>query len=168
MNTYLLSKSSRDYIKNWGRTAANKHIPQTIQNFCNGLFIGDITAQWSDDSSDFVWGAIFSFTPGTAAQCFASEDEATKYMIAQYYIVMESATFCKWVKIMMKRHKMTQKGLAEHLGISRVSVNHWVTGKRECTLQHWHLLSVLFAGLEQMPHTQMLGHMCLLYRGKSC
>lgn len=175
MTLSTLSKSTRDYIKNWGRTAANKHIQKTIKTYEGGLYIGDITAQWSDDINDFVWVAIFSLMyqrradvlPYTAAQIFASESDATNYMTDKYYDLMESITFGQWLKIMMKRHQMTQGGLAERLGVSRVSVNHWVTNKRECTLQHWHELSVLFADLEKMPHTQLLGHMSLLYRGKS-
>ena len=170
MTLSTLSKSTRDYIKNWGRTAANKHIAKTIKTYEGGLYIGDITAQWSDDINDFVWVAIFSPEPSwvTAAQFFASESYATNYMTDKYYDLMESITFGQWLKIMMKRHQMTQGGLASATGVSRVSVNHWVTNKRECTLQHWHELSVLFADLEKIPHTQLLGHMSLLYRGKSC
>ena len=165
------SKATRDYIKNWGRTAAHEHTTQTFDCYNTGLHIGKVTVEWSDVCNDFIWDANCSFDtrhyPITCTRPAYSEIDAKNYIHNTYYILMESMTFGKWLQIMMKRHEMTQAGLGERLDVSRVSVNHWVTGKRECTGQHWHDLAFLFAHLEQITDAQMLGHMSLLFKRKN-
>lgn len=159
------SKSTRDYIKNWGRTAARSHKPKTFNCYEGGLHIGSVEVQWSAHENDFVWLASMNFDGQTWQNTCVCESEATSWVHAAYYNVMKSATFGKWLTVMMKRHQMTTAGLAERLGITRQTVHYWVKDERKCTdLSIYHHIAALFADLEQMEHSQMLGHMSLLFK----
>ena len=48
------SKSTRDYIKNWGRTDARSHKPKSFETYAGGLHIGTVSVVWSESASDFV------------------------------------------------------------------------------------------------------------------
>lgn len=157
------SKSTRDYIKNWGRTAARSHKPKSFETYAGGLHIGTVSVVWSESASDFVWQSLPTFTGGWSS-VHTSETQATDALHTDYYKRMSQMSVGMWLQIMCKRHQMTQAGLAERLKLSRVTVNHWCTGKRLPDVNHWHMLSVLFANAEQCEQRQMLGHMSLLQK----
>lgn len=159
------SKSTRDYIKNWGRTAARTRHVKTFDCVENGLNIGKVTVQWSEDRNDFVWLCSMNFETSTRHNTHTSEAESIRWMHSRYYSVMKSSTFGRWLKIMCKRHQMTITGLAERLGVTRQTVHYWVKGERQCgDLYIYNQIAALFADLEQMSHRDMLGHMSLLFK----
>lgn len=160
------SKSTRDYIKNWGRTAARSHTLKTFECYEGGLHIGKVTVKWSADADDFVWVACLHVDHISHSVC-RSEREASDAVQTMYYTMMKNMMFGQWLQMMCKRHKMTNAGFAERLNITRQTVHNWMTGKRECgDLTIYHQIASLFADLEQMSHIQMLGHMSLLFKDR--
>ena len=161
------SKSTRDYIKNWGRTAAREHTSQSFQVHQLGLHIGKVSVDWSEDN-DFQWTAhmkLDSFYSADYEVC-TSESRATAAVHRMYNNLMKKLSFGEWLQIMCKRHQMTTAGLAERLGVTRQTVHYWVKGTRQCgDLYIYNQIAALFADLEEMSHRDMLGHMSLLFRG---
>ena len=159
------SKSTRDYIRNWGRTAARSRHVKTFEYVETGLNIGKVRVQWSDNRNDFVWLSSMNFDTQTWHNTFESEAESVRWVHSRYYSVMKSSTFGRWLQIMCKRHQITQAGLAERLHVTRQTVHNWVKDKRQChDLTVYHQIVAMFAELEQMSQKDMMGHMSLLFK----
>lgn len=158
------SKSTRDYIKNWGRTAAREQTEQTFEIYNAGLNIGHVSVHWDVVQRDFVWVAV-RYMNGWTTSFWKSESNASAAVHKMYHDMMSSMTFGRWLQIMCKRHEMTTAGLAERLGVTRQTVHYWVKGTRQCgDLYIYNQIAALFADLEQMSHKDMLGHMSLLFK----
>ena len=162
-----VSKSTRDYIKNWGRTAAREHTLQTFQIYNGGMNIGQVVVEWYIPDNDFRWvSVVYRFDQNShPTTIHRSESEATKAVHKMYHDMMSELTFGEWLKIMCKNNKMTTAGLAERLGVTRQTVHYWVKGTRQCgDLFIYNQIAALFADLQQMSHKDMLGHMSLLFK----
>lgn len=158
------SKSTRDYIKNWGRTAARAGEHKTFKCYEGGLHIGRVTVKWSAEADDFVWVACLHVDYISHSLC-RSETEATDAVQTMYYTLMKNMDMGQWLKMMCKRHEITVAGLAERIGMTRQTVHYWITGERQCAdLNVYHQIADLFAGLEGCTMMQMLGHMSLLFK----
>ena len=168
------SKSTRDYIKNWGRTAAGKHTLQTFEIHHAGLHIGKVEIKWSESANDFVWLSVPTFIcvnmdkiyfEGGWSSIHTSEASATAAIHSDYHKRMSLMNFGNWIYVMCKRHEMTCTGFAERLGVTRQTVHNWVKDNRQCSdLFIYNEIAALFADLEQMSHKDMLGHMSLLFK----
>jgi len=157
------SKSTRDYIKNWGRTAAREHKEQRCEIQNGGLNIGQVKVQWCEPENDFIWVAVLYSL--TQKEIYWSESDATAAVHKMYHDMMSTLTFGAWLRVMCRSHQMTIAGLAERLGVTRQTVHNWVKGTRQCgDLYIYNQIAALFADLEQMSHTDMLGHMSLLFK----
>lgn len=160
------SKSTRDYIKNWGRTAARSRQPKTFECYEGGLHIGKVTVKWSTDLNDFVWLACLNVDYISHSHC-RSETEATDAVQTMYYTLMSKMTLGQWLKMMCRRNRITTAGFAERLGLTRQTVHYWVTDVRQCgDLNVYHQIAALFADFEGCTLNQMLGHMSLLFERK--
>tara|TARA_R100001440_G_scaffold75739_1_gene103842 strand:+ start:22045 stop:22536 length:492 start_codon:yes stop_codon:yes gene_type:complete len=158
------SKSTRDYIRNWGRTAAREHKKKTFQIHNGGLNIGQVKVQWCESENDFIWVAVL-YSSGMMVK-HLSESNAKFAVHQMYYDMMSTLTFGAWLRVMCRLHQMTIAGLAERLGVTRQTVHNWVKGTRQCgDLYIYNQIAAMFAELEQMSQKDMLGHMSLLFRG---
>ena len=158
-----VSKSTRDYIKNWGRTAAREHKEKTFQIHNGGLNIGQVKVQWCEPENDFIWVAVLYSL--TQKEIYMSEADATAAVHKMYHDMMSTLTFGAWIRVMCRWNHMTIAGLAERLGVTRQTVHNWVKGTRQCgDLYIYNQIAALFADLEQMSHKDMLGHMSLLFK----
>lgn len=159
------SKSTRDYIKNWGRSDERVKKTKSFECYFSGLYIGRVDVQWSDNRQDWVWLASMNFGNATQHNTCISETESTDWVTKSYLSTMKCMKFGEWLQAMCKRHEMTTAGLAERLGITRQTVHYWVKGERHLSdLYIYNQIAALFADLEQMKHSQMLGHMSLLFK----
>jgi DNA-binding XRE family transcriptional regulator len=158
------SKSTRDYIRNWGRTAAREQTEQTFEIYNAGLNIGKIEIKWSESAGDFVWLCLPTFVGGWSF-IHTSEADATDAIHTDYHKRMSEMNFGNWIYVMCKRHEMTCTGFAERLGVTRQTVHNWVKDNRQCSdLYIYNQIAALFADLEQMSQKDMLGHMSLLFK----
>ena len=161
------SKSTRDYIKNWGRTAAREHTRETFQIFNGGMHIGQVVVEWYIPDNDFRWvSVVYRYDLNShPITIHRSESEATEAVHKMYHDMMSTLTFGQWLKMMCKTAEMTTAELAINLGVTRQTVHYWVKGERQCCdLYIYNQIAALFAVLEQMSHKDMLGHMSLLFK----
>lgn len=157
------SKSTRDYIKNWGRTQERVKRTKSFECYFSGLHIGRVTVQWSEDRQDWVWMSVMNFDTATRHNTCMSQSEATDWVTKSYLTTIKCMGFGRWLKIMCKRQQWTQAGLAERIGVSRVTVNHWISGRRLTYPVHYNHIASLFAESEQMSVSDLLGHMSMLF-----
>lgn len=157
------SKSTRDYIKNWGRTQERVKRTKSFECYFSGFHIGRVQVQWSENLQDWVWLASMNFGNAPQQKTCMSYTESTDYVTKQYLTTLRCMTFGEWIKCMCKRQRWTQAGLAERVGVSRVTVNHWISGRRQTGYGQYNHIASIFAEAEQMSVSDLLGHLSMLF-----
>ena len=158
-----ISKATRDYIKNWGRTQERVKRTKSYECYFSGLHIGRVHVQWSEDKQDWVWLASMFFDNQTQTNTCKSQTEATDYVTAQYLTKIKCLSFGGWLRLMCKRQRWTQAGLADRVGVSRVTVCHWMSGRRLTGPGYYNQIASIFAEAEGMSVSDLLGHMSMLF-----
>jgi hypothetical protein len=159
-HTELESKSTRDYIRMYGRVAARQRHTQIIEVHSNGLQVGQIDVLYCTDEGDFVWHAFAGVDHSNKRQCYSYNDART--FILSLHQAGIDMTFGDWLDAMMSKHRLTQATICDAVGISRVTLHHWLTDERLPNVANWHQVAEVMSSHEQCTLTDMLGQMSTL------
>jgi len=160
------SKSTRDYIRNWGRTAARQMTPQGLDVHTDtGIKCGTIHIYHNEHDNDFEWRAEVKWDADQTIQKICScESDARTWVQETYYYMHRSHTLGQYLQMQMKPTNlgMTRSEMCDALQVSRITLYHWLSDARVPNYQNMQQVSVYLAGLQGITVQQMAGLLGLL------
>lgn len=155
-----LSKSSRDYVKEYGRTALRKKEGQTIDlGECGFIYVF-----WHPLDFDFVWRGQVTYRGSIYSSDCSCMTEAVQWVQAKYKYLTSTVTLGMWLESMMDAHNVTSTDLASSMGISRMTLHQWIKDKRKPTVDNWIQLAQIWATHSDEPVESMMGQMSKLQK----
>lgn len=155
-----LSKSSRDYVKNWGRTALRNKEQQTIDMGAAGF----VFVFWHPMDFDFVWRAQVTHRGRVYSSDCSCESEARQWVDTKHTYLTSTVTLGMWLESMMDEHNVSSTELASSMGISRMTLHQWIKDKRQPTVDNWIQLAKIWATHADKPVESMMGQMSKLQK----
>jgi len=158
------TQSTRDYIKNWGRTAARKQDAQHLEVLEHGIAIGNIHVFYHLHDAEWVWrGEILHRGSIYSSDC-SCEREAREWVRAKHSYLSTRQTFGIWLCDIMSEFEVTQVQLSDILGVSRMTVYGWLNDTRSPSIENWTGIAKYFADRAECDVNDMLGIMYHLQR----
>jgi DNA-binding XRE family transcriptional regulator len=155
-----MTKSTRDYIKNFGRTALRNRDTQTIDMGDAGF----ISVFYHPLDQDYVWrgqvqyrGRIYS----TDCNC---QRDAETWVNEKYKYLTSTVTLGMWIENMMEEHNVSPSYLASSIQVSRMTLHQWCKDTRQPTVDNWIALARFWSTQLDCATESMLSVMSNLHK----
>ena len=132
-----LSKSTRDYVKHFGRVAHSKN---TFQNLDveneDGVHMGVVHVFYHPADHDYVWRGQVTHRGRVFSHDCKTYNSAVTWVATKFEFVVNQITFGVWLEGMLVKHNISHTQLSKPvdeggIGVSRMTVHQWVNDKRK-------------------------------------